>query len=398
MEGFVGDIHDNTIIDNTFIGSGITIMGESASTWNTHRIQRNTIDGKPIYYYKNALGVIVPRDAGQIILASCALIRISGVNVSDHQRAIQIAHSRGITVDKNTIWNRYSPPLITTSEGIYVYQSQDIQLSENRVFGYYYGIYFDTSTTCALKGNTLIKNGIGVYGYSSTQNTIDTNLFVMNSEDAITLLSDTGDTIAGNQLLSNPFGINLLYQTTSTMIRGNSITESEYGIYLAVDCDQNTISNNNIKNNTYGINLTAFSEHNTVSGNMIGDNDIGLIIFGSMFNEVYQNDFVRNHIAGVRLLINDVGWEQFWSNGNHLYHNNFLFNTEQAYDQCYNTWDNGYPRGGNYWSDYFGIDHFSGPQQNQPGSDGIGDTPYNITGIDPPNQDQYPYMTAGGWY
>jgi len=54
-----------------------------------------------------------------------------------------------------------------------------------------------------------------------------------------------------------------------------------------------------------------------------------------------------------------------------------------------NTWDNGYPSGGNYWSNYTDADLYSGPYQNETGSDGIGDTPYVI---DAENQDNYPLM------
>jgi nitrous oxidase accessory protein NosD len=42
------------------------------------------------------------------------------------------------------------------------------------------------------------------------------------------------------------------------------------------------------------------------------------------------------------------------------------------------TWDDGYPFGGNYWSNYTGIDEYSGPSQNETSSDGIGDTPYVV--------------------
>jgi hypothetical protein len=38
----------------------------------------------------------------------------------------------------------------------------------------------------------------------------------------------------------------------------------------------------------------------------------------------------------------------------------------------------GYPTGGNFWSDYNGVDEFSGENQDEPGSDGIGDTPHKI--------------------
>ncbi|MFQ6084384.1 MAG: PKD domain-containing protein, partial [Candidatus Aminicenantia bacterium] len=54
---------------------------------------------------------------------------------------------------------------------------------------------------------------------------------------------------------------------------------------------------------------------------------------------------------------------------------------------------NGYPSGGNYWSDYIGIDLYSGPNQDQPGSDGIGDAPYTFYG----GQDNYPFMVENGW-
>ena len=56
-----------------------------------------------------------------------------------------------------------------------------------------------------------------------------------------------------------------------------------------------------------------------------------------------------------------------------------------------NSWDNGYPLGGNYWSDYTLPDLHSGPNQDQPGSDGIIDTPYTVaTG----SVDRYPLVRA----
>jgi len=54
-----------------------------------------------------------------------------------------------------------------------------------------------------------------------------------------------------------------------------------------------------------------------------------------------------------------------------------------------NLWDNGYPAGGNYWDTYVGVDNFNGISQNEIGSDGIGDIPYQITTA---NIDHYPLM------
>jgi parallel beta-helix repeat protein len=66
---------------------------------------------------------------------------------------------------------------------------------------------------------------------------------------------------------------------------------------------------------------------------------------------------------------------------NRIFHNNFLENTEQAAsNSSANVWDDGYPSGGNYWSDYDGTDA---------DHDGIGDTPYVI---DVNNTDSCPLM------
>ncbi len=59
-----------------------------------------------------------------------------------------------------------------------------------------------------------------------------------------------------------------------------------------------------------------------------------------------------------------------------------------------NVWDNGYPFGGNYWSDfeerYPGVrDVWKGPYQNITGSDGIWDHSYVI---DEKNLDEYPLV------
>ena len=60
--------------------------------------------------------------------------------------------------------------------------------------------------------------------------------------------------------------------------------------------------------------------------------------------------------------------------------------TQSAYP---NFWDDGYPSGGNYWSNYTGVDLYSGSDQDETGSDGIGDTAHEI---DADNRDRYPLM------
>jgi parallel beta-helix repeat protein len=73
-----------------------------------------------------------------------------------------------------------------------------------------------------------------------------------------------------------------------------------------------------------------------------------------------------------------------------FFHNNFINNSLvhlTSSETC--SWDNGYPSGGNYWSNYVGADIFCGASQDETGSDNIGDSPYVI---DANNVDNYPLM------
>ena len=81
--------------------------------------------------------------------------------------------------------------------------------------------------------------------------------------------------------------------------------------------------------------------------------------------------------------------------------NFFVDNAQQVYDSSVsdssiqlstNIWDFSYQVGGNYWSDYTGVDVKSGAGQNETGSDGKGDTAYIIN---TKNKDNYPLLPFG---
>lgn len=121
-----------------------------------------------------------------------------------------------------------------------------------------------------------------------------------------------------------------------------------HGIYLS-NIMGVTIRNINAESFSSGILLDNYSSNNTISGNNITNNGDGIYLW--------------------------------YSSNNFVYHNNFINNTEQAFSYgSVNVWDDGYPSGGNYWSDYTGVDA---------DGDGIGDTPYII---DEYNRDRYPLM------
>jgi parallel beta-helix repeat protein len=127
--------------------------------------------------------------------------------------------------------------------------------------------------------------------------------------------------------------------------------------------------------------------NNVISGNIIRNNGLWGIYFadwcGGDNNIIVENTFINN------------GWGidyDFCTGVPYIYHNNFINDYACAWPDW--VFDDGYPSGGNYWSNFDepsegAYDNYSGPEQNIPGSDGIVDTPYVVYGG---SEDRYPLM------
>ncbi|MEM2930590.1 MAG: NosD domain-containing protein [Thermoproteota archaeon] len=133
----------------------------------------------------------------------------------------------------------------------------------------------------------------------------------------------------------------------------------------------------------------------------------GIFFYFSSNNHIVNCTFTGNVFAGITLSYsnnnsivnctvsnNKFGIISAYSYDNSLYYNNFISNGVHAYCiDSKNTWDNYYPSGGNYWSDYTGEDCRSGLNQDEPGADSIWDEPYVISVN---NRDYYPLVTPYG--
>jgi parallel beta-helix repeat protein len=175
-------------------------------------------------------------------------------------------------------------------------------------------------------------------------------------------------------------GIRIIGSDHNTIVGNNITANHEAGISLGGS--YNTVSENNIANNSRGVYI--FGDQNIVSTNNITSNEFGIFLLRS-YNIFFENNITSNSIYGISIPE---------GSNSRFFHNN-LNNSQQVdpWTMGWNYWDDGYPSGGNYWSDYTGIDLCSGPYQNETGSDGIGDTPYYLYPPYESHKDQYPLMT-----
>lgn len=204
----------------------------------------------------------------------------------------------------------------------------------------------DVSVNIGSDGNTIERNNVTgsiQLDYAGDNNTVSENRLVGGT---IGLVHTDGNNVTRNSV-DNDLGYN--------------------GIYLFASSDDVIIGNEVFNCNYDGISVSSFCNNLTIIENTVKTCGTAIYLTGSMdetsSRTIYHNNFINN---GFGVLLNGPSQVQ---------------------------WDNGYPSGGNFWSDYNGTDAKKGPRQNETGRDGIGDTPYTCTeGWHGGFQDQYPLV------
>lgn len=267
----------------------------------------------------------------------------------------------------------------------------NVTVKNVRIANFNTGIKLNSSNNNNITGNDLLSNVGAIFVWSSNSNVITNNGIFSSANNAITLNLSNNNTIAENHILANNlYGVTLAYSNNNT-IKHNNITNHGYGIRVHSASDDNLVVGNDASDNLYGIYLSYVTK-NTVAANNLYNNDCGIYLWNSHGNTCINNN-ISNNSEGTRIEA---------SHSNVIFHNNFANNNAQASATFgyANVWDDGYPSGGNYWSNYADIDFKSGISQNDTGSDGIGDAKH---AINQNNTDHFPFMAplytfdAGIW-
>lgn len=341
---------------NIMTGRGIFLLGsvppyDYPYYYDSHVIDAsNLVNGNPVLYYNRCAGRNVANvTVGQLIIASCSGVKLANLTVTNTGPGIFMAYvkqARLVDDHARSNWN-----------GLVVTESSNVTVSNSDFTANGNAVSIVNSANLTITGNSISKNQEGLGLESSSDVSVTGNIIASSQGTGVRADGGVNLILSGNRIKDNGAGVEL-HSVTQALVQGNWISGSQRaGISV--------LSGN-------GFNVTA----NTLIYNGAG------ISFGIDYN----GGFVYNAI---------------------VYHNNLVYNLVDQADHSEGivpAWDNGYPSGGNYWSDYTGVDNCSGPQQNVcSGPDGIGDTPY--TGIIQINSgsrvqsslvDHYPLMRPYG--
>jgi len=215
-------------------------------------------------------------------------------------------------------------------------------------------------------GNLFVENSVKLIG-EQREKTI-----IKSGKHNIWIFSD-GVTIKNFTIIDSSRYFSGIYVTSSENTISHNLIYDNYDGILLDNADGNLIVDNRIFQN-YDRNIRIeFSDSGKIFSNYIGSGGYGIYLWSSSENRIFDN--VLDHCEwGISL--GDFCFD------NTMYHNTLIENAYgNGFDESENNeWDNGYTIGGNFWSDYDGVDE---------DNDGIGDRPYELS---EEAIDRFPFM------
>jgi parallel beta-helix repeat protein len=345
------NLHDNTY--------NFAVRGSDAADFRHDIDTSNLCDGKPIYYVMDQTGLTFDdsMSIGFLGLISCDHIAVHNLQMTN---------------------NDYGILFVDTTDSEILNCDCDVN--------YISGLQLAYGSSNNLIQDCVADGGGGNYGlsfyYESDGNTIENCVFHDCSLGIRAYKDDTNHVINNCTFYNNGEGIYLYNGAEYNTITNCLSYDSEFGFDL-YKSNYNTIADCHSYNNMYGIDLYSSVTYNKVEQCIFENNDLfGIRGYKCDYGTIVGNT-VSDGLYGIYLYTS--------SDNNEIYHNNIINNWYQAYDECSNTWDNGYLSGGNYWSDFDEANEGAYDNNN----DGIVDSPYFIDGGS--NEDFFPFINPDGW-
>jgi parallel beta-helix repeat protein len=244
---FLSESSTINLRNNAFLNNTLNLTGISE---NENIDASNTVDGKPVCYWRFIQNAAVPTDAGLVFLYNCKNITVQNLTLTHNQAAITLFQTEGCTIAQNNLSNNDYAVTAMWSSNNFI-EGNNIT---NNLKG---GVKItNSSNDYTITHNMFAGNqGHGVYGYDSNLNTVNNNTFTGNIWFGVEFHNGQNNVITDNDFSANGAGIQDggggidLIGCTGNMVEGNLFQKNDgFGIRISASPNSTFYHNNFIDN------------------------------------------------------------------------------------------------------------------------------------------------------
>ncbi|HIH2762645.1 MAG TPA: nitrous oxide reductase family maturation protein NosD [Candidatus Azoamicus sp. MARI] len=304
----------------------------------------NFVINKKINLYSKGYVILTSNNDGNIITINSSDVKIKGIHFYNSGKSMSEKHACIFTKGNNTyIINNYFSECgfgIWNDAGSYNYILNNIFIGTSE------DILSD-------RGNT-----IQIY---KNNNTVVSKNFIINGRDGIYITNSNEISINKNIFSNTRFGIHYMFSNKSNVV-SNITTDSLIGIAIMYSKYVDLINNFTYSNIDHGLFFRDVLYSRILKNKSLYNTD-GILLGNSYFNDIINNDIIKNNI-GIKIYSG--------SDENLIYDNNIISNKLQVQllDNRRLIWNS--TKIGNFWSHYIGWDI---------NMDNIGDKKFYVTNI-----------------
>jgi parallel beta-helix repeat protein len=379
-------VRAGTYPENIIVNKSVSLVGESP--------ENTIIDGQRV-------GTVIYVNTSYITIANFTVQNGAGFNGRPYA-GISVYTRSYLNITNNIIKNNnvgidceigpsgshitiFNNSILSNPNGIIISNTNNVVIANNVIIAYNLGLSVGGGTYNEILNNFILSENKGIELSWMTNSTVTWNNITAYGGTVIKLYHASGCLISNNLIIGGKnrndgdYGV-FLYSSDENRVIYNKISLCKWNGIYALEAENDIIENNTVTESYSGVTL-QISKYNTILGNNLVNVTIGLGLFDYSDSNIIMNNNIISFELGIYA---DNSWY------NKIYHNNFMgFGSQVSSKNSVNTWDDGYPSGGNYWSEYV----IRYPNAKELDGSGLWDTPYII---DENNQDRYPLMYPYG--
>jgi parallel beta-helix repeat protein len=281
---YLGGSNNNTICNNTCLNSNVGIELESSSDNTVSNNICNSNDWMGMWLWTSS-------DDNTVINNSC---------ISNNGDGMQLISSSDNTVCDNTYGSNNGCGLVLQS-------SSDSTLGNNTCRSNNgFGIYLGLSNNITIGSNTCSNNvgGGGIRLYYSDNCRVVSNTFSSNDWDGVELDTSRNNIIGDNNCSNNVCVGVYSYSSSDNTVYNNTCTSNGWdGIRIEFSSDDNALTNNICDSNGWDGIFLWWSDHNNICNNTCSNNYYqGIYLGSSSDNTICNNTCGSNGEDGILLI------------------------------------------------------------------------------------------------